>query len=122
RWVCDDCGVCASCGKTQPGEGASANMRWKHEYSKGTDTTDPVFLQTLCLACSKLFRSGNFCPICLKVYRNSENLTPMVCCDRCDQWIHIDCDNISEREYKLMSESERAYTCAVCRGDVPSRV
>ena len=42
------------------------------------------------LHCSfhRLFRAGNFCPVCLKVYRNDESDLPMVCCDMCDRWIH----------------------------------
>ena len=38
--------------------------------------------------CHRLFRAGNFCPVCLKVYRNDESDLPMVCCDMCDRWIH----------------------------------
>ena len=37
---------------------------------------------------NRLFRSGNFCPVCLKVYRNDESDLPMVCCDMCDRWVH----------------------------------
>ncbi len=37
---------------------------------------------------SRLFRAGNFCPVCLKVYRSDEKDLPMVCCDSCDRWIH----------------------------------
>ena len=73
-----------------------------------------------CVSNCSLFRAGNCCPVCLKVYRNDESDLPMVCCDECDRWIHTSkyrgllwgqldpfhpweaqsasCQNISERE------------------------
>ena len=53
-----------------------------HQYANGK------FLQTLCVNCSRCFRKGYFCPVCLKVYRNDQSDSPMVCCDQCDRWIH----------------------------------
>eukprot|EP00123_Amoebidium_parasiticum_P020660 comp54223_c0_seq1/m.47747 comp54223_c0_seq1/g.47747 ORF comp54223_c0_seq1/g.47747 comp54223_c0_seq1/m.47747 type:complete len:407 (-) comp54223_c0_seq1:570-1790(-) len=118
RWICDKCGQCASCGKTSPGEG---NAKWRHEYSRAKEGEEPKFLQTLCMACSKQFRIGNFCPVCLKVYRATENDLPMVCCDKCDRWIHIGCDNIDEATYEEMAESTQSYICCLCRGEVADR-
>ncbi|KAH0784368.1 hypothetical protein KY290_003966 [Solanum tuberosum] len=43
-----------------------------------------------------LFVKGNYCPVCLKVYRDSES-TPMVCCDICQRWVHCQCDGIRHR-------------------------
>lgn len=34
------------------------------------------------------FRVGRFCPVCLRVYRDSEDDLPMICCDACDRWVH----------------------------------
>ncbi|GFP87768.1 histone-lysine n-methyltransferase 2b [Phtheirospermum japonicum] len=48
---------------------------------------------TCCDACGRLFVKGNYCPVCLKVYRDSES-TPMVCCDVCHKWVHCPCDGI----------------------------
>jgi hypothetical protein len=48
---------------------------------------------TCCDACGRLFVKGNYCPVCLKVYRDSE-ATPMVCCDFCQRWVHCQCDGI----------------------------
>uniref|UniRef100_A0A3Q7EJ26 Uncharacterized protein n=1 Tax=Solanum lycopersicum TaxID=4081 RepID=A0A3Q7EJ26_SOLLC len=39
---------------------------------------------TCCDACERLFVKGNYCPVCLKVCRDSES-TPMVCCDICQR-------------------------------------
>lgn len=60
---------------------------------------------------------GNYCPICLKVYRDSE-VIPMVCCDVCEKWVHIECDGISEEKYQqFQADTNLQYTCAACRGE-----
>ena len=94
RWVCNRCGKCASCLEINPvPEGTPG--RWKNEHSKPRDQAEPEFLQVHCHSCSKLFRKGAFCPVCLKVYRSDDDhINPMVCCDECDRWIHTDCDGI----------------------------
>ena len=73
---------------------------------------------SLCDACGRLFVKHKFCPVCLKVYRDTEP-SPMVCCDSCQKWVHIACDDISEDMYeKFQSEHSMGYTCAACRGTV----
>lgn len=52
---------------------------------------------TLCS--HRLFRAGNFCPVCLKVYRNDESDLPMVCCDMCDRWVHTGLDKLPLRSF-----------------------
>ena len=121
RWICDKCGMCASCLKRVPGPEGSA-AKWKHEYTIPENGEEPQFLQTLCISCSRLFRNGNFCPICLKVYRNDETDLPMVCCDMCDRWTHTDCDGIDEKLYKELSKSKSKYKCALCRGEKEERI
>ncbi len=121
RWICDKCGMCASCLKRVPGPEGSA-AKWKHEFTVPAEGEDPQFLQTLCISCSRLFRNGNFCPICLKVYRNDETDLPMVCCDMCDRWTHTDCEGIDEKTYKELSKSKSKYKCALCRGDKEERI
>lgn len=120
RWTCDMCGMCASCLRRSPGEGSAS--RWKHEYTKPRDGAEAQFLQTLCSACSRLFRSGNFCPVCLKVYRNDESDLPMVCCDMCDRWVHTDCDGINEKEYAQLAKTKSKYSCVLCRGEREERM
>ena len=121
RWICDKCGMCASCLKRVPGPEGSA-AKWKHEFTIPGEGGEPQFLQTLCISCSRLFRNGNFCPICLKVYRNDETDLPMVCCDSCDRWTHTDCEGISEKTYKELSKSKSKYKCALCRGEKEERI
>eukprot|EP00050_Salpingoeca_kvevrii_P000441 m.148356 g.148356 ORF g.148356 m.148356 type:complete len:196 (+) comp10118_c0_seq6:1733-2320(+) len=119
RWVCKSCAKCASCGKTTPGKDGA---RWRFEYDRrgGEDESEdwqPQFLCTLCTACSKLFRRGEFCPACLIVFRNNEADLPMVCCDKCDRWLHTECDGIDEAKYERLSEHGSHYVCLFCRGE-----
>ncbi|CAI0404675.1 unnamed protein product [Linum tenue] len=72
---------------------------------------------TCCDACGRLFVKGNYCPVCLKVYRDSES-TPMVCCDICQRWVHCHCDGISDEKYlQYQVDGNLQYVCATCRGE-----
>ncbi|KAM7268431.1 hypothetical protein ACFE04_010597 [Oxalis oulophora] len=101
-FLCPKHASCYSCASTVPGTGLS--VRW--------------FLgHTCCDACGRLFVKGNYCPICLKVYTDSES-TPMVCCDDCQCWVHCQCDGISEARYHQYQVDESLeYKCATCRGE-----
>jgi len=56
-----------------------------------------------------------FCPVCSKVYRDSDT-APMVCCDHCGRWIHTQCDNVSDADYAQLSSTCHArYFCLDCR-------
>ncbi|KAH7675378.1 Histone-lysine N-methyltransferase protein [Dioscorea alata] len=101
-YLCRKHTSCHSCGSTVPGNGLST--RWFLGY-------------TCCDACGRLFTKGNYCPVCLKVYRDSE-MTPMVCCDVCQQWVHCGCDGISDEKYQqFQTDGNLQYKCAACRGD-----
>ncbi|XP_078430011.1 uncharacterized protein LOC144702023 isoform X2 [Wolffia australiana] len=101
-YLCPKHTKCHSCGSSVPGSGPST--RWFLSY-------------TCCDACGRLFVKGNYCPVCLKVYRDSES-TPMVCCDICQRWVHCSCDGISEEKYQqFQTDGNLHYKCAACRGD-----
>ncbi|KAL6842163.1 hypothetical protein ACP4OV_028142 [Aristida adscensionis] len=101
-YLCPKHTRCHSCGSGVPGSGHST--RWFLGY-------------TCCDACGRLFVKGNYCPVCLKVYRDSE-VIPMVCCDVCEKWVHIECDGISEEKYQqFQADQNLQYTCAACRGE-----
>ncbi|EOA23587.1 hypothetical protein CARUB_v10016782mg [Capsella rubella] len=101
-YLCPKHTKCYSCGSTVPGNGQS--LRW--------------FLgHTCCDACGRLFGKGNYCPVCLKVYRDSES-TPMVCCDFCQRWVHCHCDGISDEKYmEFQVDGHLQYKCSTCRGE-----
>ncbi|KAL6989696.1 hypothetical protein U1Q18_015448 [Sarracenia purpurea var. burkii] len=101
-YLCPKHTRCHSCGSTVPGNGLS--VRWFLGY-------------TCCDACGRLFVKGNYCPVCLKVYRDSES-TPMVCCDVCQRWVHCKCDGISDEKYlQFQVDGNLQYRCATCRGE-----
>ncbi|KAG7948339.1 hypothetical protein I3843_13G005000 [Carya illinoinensis] len=101
-YLCPKHTRCHSCGSTVPGNGSS--VRWFLGY-------------TCCDACGRLFVKGNYCPVCLKVYRDSES-TPMVCCDVCQRWVHCQCDGISDEKYaQFQVDGNLQYKCPTCRGE-----
>ncbi|KAK8615075.1 hypothetical protein V6N13_068861 [Hibiscus sabdariffa] len=101
-YLCPKHTRCHSCGSNVPGNGSS--VRWFLGY-------------TCCDACGRLFVKGNYCPVCLKVYRDSES-TPMVCCDICQRWVHCECDGISDERYmQFQVDGNLQYKCAACRGE-----
>ncbi|XP_054792178.1 uncharacterized protein LOC129297866 isoform X2 [Prosopis cineraria] len=101
-YLCSKHTRCHSCGSNVPGNGLS--VRWFLGY-------------TCCDACGRLFVKGNYCPVCLKVYRDSES-TPMVCCDICQRWVHCQCDNISDEKYlQFQVDGNLQYKCPTCRGE-----
>ncbi|XP_010257186.1 PREDICTED: uncharacterized protein LOC104597390 [Nelumbo nucifera] len=93
---------CHSCRSNVSGSGPST--RWFLGY-------------TFCDACGRLFLKGNYCPVCLKVFRDTEQI-PMVCCDDCSKWVHPQCDGISDEKYlQYQTDTNLYYRCAACRGD-----
>ncbi|KAK2637037.1 hypothetical protein Ddye_031829 [Dipteronia dyeriana] len=101
-YLCPKHTRCHSCGSNVPGNGLS--VRWFLGY-------------TCCDACGRLFVKGNYCPVCLKVYRDSES-TPMVCCDVCQRWVHCQCDSISDERYlQFQVDGNLQYKCPTCRGE-----
>ncbi|VFQ92065.1 unnamed protein product [Cuscuta campestris] len=101
-YLCPKHTKCHSCNSSVPGNGQS--VRWFLEY-------------TCCDACGRLFTKGNYCPVCLKVYRDSES-TPMVCCDICQRWVHCHCDGISDEKYlQFQVDGNLQYACPTCRGE-----
>ncbi|XP_059311581.1 uncharacterized protein LOC132063154 [Lycium ferocissimum] len=101
-YLCPKHTRCHSCSSNVPGNGLS--VRWFLGY-------------TCCDACGRLFVKGNYCPVCLKVYRDSES-TPMVCCDICQRWVHCQCDGISEEKYlQFQVDGNLPYACPTCRGN-----
>ena len=68
-----------------------------------------------CRLCAKLYREGQYCPVCDKVWQWA-NCPAMVGCDSCDFWVHCACD---EPAKTVMAAQERGdevdYHCPRCR-------
>ncbi|KAF5183871.1 RING/FYVE/PHD-type zinc finger family protein [Thalictrum thalictroides] len=74
---------------------------------------------TRCDACGQLFVKENYCPVSLKVCRDSES-TPLVCRDACQRWVHYHCDGISdEKTFQFQTDGNFYYKCTTCRGVLP---
>ena len=79
--------------------------------------------QGRCRLCQKLHKDGQFCPVCDRVWHWSAG-DPMVGCDRCDKWIHRECDaraaEVLDREKE--NGEELAYECPLCRNKSPEQL
>ena len=51
------------------------------------------------------------CGICQKAVGKKHNA---VCCDLCNEWIHIACNNLDKKTYKLLQRSSTKWFCTNC--------
>eukprot|EP00026_Physarum_polycephalum_P007071 Phypoly_transcript_07124.p1 GENE.Phypoly_transcript_07124~~Phypoly_transcript_07124.p1 ORF type:complete len:533 (+),score=111.78 Phypoly_transcript_07124:62-1660(+) len=102
-WRCQDCVQCVHCGAKTPGTGASC--KWRANY-------------TACDSCYQLYMDNKYCPVCERVYRFTDK-SPMVECEGCNRWVHIQCDGIDDEAYKQMAQDDVHYLCPVCRKEKP---
>ena len=103
-WRCSECVKCLSCGAKTPGPRAAD--QWRRDFR-------------MCQGCWSLYAAGNYCPICVKVFKDSDDSIEMVQCDSCDKWVHILCGAMDNTTYnKLKSEDDFSWECPKCKGDV----
>ncbi|XP_046835634.1 uncharacterized protein LOC124431592 isoform X1 [Vespa crabro] len=113
RWHCQECAVCANCGSKEPG-GANSDRnsvaQWQHEYKKG-DKNTRVYVSTLCVPCSKLWRKGRYCPHCSRCHTASrlDLEANLVHCSACDKYLHLGCV-----ETKGLVFDKKNYLCDFC--------
>ncbi|XP_036143609.1 uncharacterized protein LOC105828128 isoform X3 [Monomorium pharaonis] len=113
RWHCQECAVCANCGSREPG-GANSDRnsvaQWQHEYKKGEKNTR-VYVSTLCVPCSKLWRKGRYCPHCSRCHtaQRLDLETNLVHCSACDKYLHLECV-----ETKGVVVDKKNYLCDFC--------
>ena len=53
------------------------------------------------------------CGICKKTVRANHNT---VCCDICNKWVHISCNNITRYCYRKLQKDEMPWYCKICLG------
>ena len=51
------------------------------------------------------------CGICQKAVGKKHNA---VCCDLCNEWIQISCNNLDKKTYKLLEGSKTKWFCINC--------
>jgi hypothetical protein len=102
-WRCVVCTHCVSCKSTTPGE--SPEAMWYEDFM-------------YCKTCYDLRQKGNFCPLCLQCYQDSDFTTKMVQCGRCEFWIHATCEDMSDDQYEVLSdlpEDAVVFHCHQCQ-------
>ncbi|GAQ90201.1 RING/FYVE/PHD-type zinc finger family protein [Klebsormidium nitens] len=97
-FLCADHVECRSCGTRVPGTGISGKWYLGH---------------LLCDACGRLWLKDKYCPVCYKVYRNSE-LGLLSACATCGHQVHEGCETSDE------ARARARYACPACRGEVPA--
>ncbi|XP_029668967.1 uncharacterized protein LOC115238922 isoform X2 [Formica exsecta] len=113
RWHCQECAVCANCGSREAG-GANSDRnsvaQWQHEYKKGERNTR-VYVSTLCVPCSKLWRKGRYCPHCSRCHtaQRLDLEANLVHCSACDKYLHLECV-----ETKGIVVDKKSYLCDFC--------
>ncbi|XP_071631337.1 uncharacterized protein E(y)3 isoform X3 [Temnothorax longispinosus] len=113
RWHCQECAVCANCGSREAG-GANSDRnsvaQWQHEYKKGEKNTR-VYVSTLCVPCSKLWRKGRYCPHCSRCHtaQRLDLEANLVHCSACDKYLHLECV-----ETKGVVVDKKNYLCDFC--------
>ena len=100
-YKCPRCVVCRCCQSTVAGK--HSGDEWSGDYS-------------LCAACNKLYAAGSVCQVCDLPYKSRDENTPMMCCDGCARWIHMECDGLKLEQYlTLTRDSGQKYFCPQCR-------
>ncbi|XP_076163951.1 PHD finger protein enhancer of yellow 3 isoform X2 [Ptiloglossa arizonensis] len=113
RWHCQECAVCANCSSREPGgvnSDRNSVAQWQHEYKKG-DKNTRVYVSTLCVPCSKLWRKGRYCPHCSRCHTapRLDLEANLVHCSACDKYLHLGCV-----ETKGMPLDRKNYLCDFC--------
>ncbi|XP_050476115.1 uncharacterized protein LOC126866512 isoform X3 [Bombus huntii] len=113
RWHCQECAVCVNCGSREPGginSDRNSVAQWQHEYKKG-DKNTRVYVSTLCVPCSKLWRKGRYCPHCSRCHTapRLDLEVNLVHCSACDKYLHLGCV-----ETKGMPLDRKNYLCDFC--------
>ncbi|XP_026278088.1 supporter of activation of yellow protein isoform X1 [Frankliniella occidentalis] len=129
RWHCKECALCASCGARDPGgteeHQAIQNLtaqdsptktaeppQWQHEFKKG-DKGTRVYVRTLCVPCSKLWRKGRYCRLCWKCFTDQPEEEGLINCSICDRWMHAECCRKAGRIIDV--EKLSSYICELCQ-------
>ncbi|KAI9010124.1 chromatin remodelling complex Rsc7/Swp82 subunit-domain-containing protein [Hyaloraphidium curvatum] len=144
-WLCPLCAVCHTCGRKseqKPAKGELAEMlaartqrtpqadveaanvasEFQHAVVPTPAHLVPrngsnTYTATYCSGCFPDWEGDRFCPVCLVTYAADQDDVKMVQCDKCDRWVHTQCDpGMDDVRYKkLMDAGDSAkYTCPCC--------
>ncbi|KAL1923377.1 uncharacterized protein VTP21DRAFT_8357 [Calcarisporiella thermophila] len=127
RWLCRLCARCHSCENKELDDASLTEDQFEHAVAPPTSNNRyPTYLATYCKRCSDDFEQGRYCPVCLKTYHGEDDMgeeDDMVCCDQCDRWVHLKCDEkLTPELYEMLVEdAEAKYQCPLCEFRVQPR-
>ena len=103
-WMCYDCRACEGCGRSH-----------KATAGQGSWSADGLW----CAACAHAGVEGRYCGVCSLPFDNNDlEAATMVQCDRCELWVHPQCDGMDEQTYMAYTEGApgyESYLCCDCR-------
>ena len=73
----------------------------------------------MCEDCGSNWKRGNYCPVCLKLYKEDDDSLKMMFCSKCEKWIHMECEGISRDDYEILAELPEniPYVCKLCTNE-----
>ena len=55
------------------------------------------------------------CTVCKKVFLNQHKA---ICCDHCNQWVHIKCNDLNDLDYNLLKSKNEFWYCILCTSEI----
>jgi hypothetical protein len=100
---CSDCISCKNCCKDLP----LLNYANQNEFLN-------IKGYRVCDDCWKYYKNKHYCPICLKIYKQ-QNDNVKIYCNKCLNFYHAECENLSPDEVRERQKTKNNYTCSICR-------
>lgn len=73
---------------------------------------------SMCEDCGTNWSRKNYCPVCEVIYQEDDDSLKMMLCSRCERWIHMECEGITEDDYEILADLPDSipYICKLCSG------
>ena len=55
------------------------------------------------------------CAVCKKSVLNQHNA---IYCDHCNQWVHIECNDLDDLDYNLLKSKDEFWYCILCTSEI----
>ena len=55
------------------------------------------------------------CAVCKKSVLNQHKA---ICCDHCNQWVHIKCNDLNDLDYNLLKSKNEFWYCKLCTSEI----
>ena len=57
------------------------------------------------------------CYVCSVCKKSVLNQLKAICCDHCNQWVHIKCNNLNDFDYNLLKSKNENWYCMLCTSE-----